>query len=112
MPSLQLTVEEDAMLGGRDGDGVALAMRVIVGQARISDAPRLVEITSAHVDSCLYHGQVSLDFAYRLVSSGARVRVPTTLNVGSIDLIHPALVRDQELASAGRELMAAYVELG
>ena len=100
------------MLGGRDGDGVALAMRVIIGQARISDAPRLVEITSAHVDSCLYHGQVSLDFAHRLVELGARVRVPTTLNVGSMDLIHPALVRDQELAAAGRELMAAYVELG
>lgn len=100
------------MLGGRDGDGVALAMRVIIGQARISDAPRLVEITSAHVDSCLYHGQVSLDFAHRLVELGARVRVPTTLNVGSTDLIHPILVRDQELAAAGRELMSAYVELG
>ncbi|WP_410788196.1 aconitase X [Kribbella sp. C-35] len=112
MPTLYLTADEEAMLGGRDGGGVALAMRVIVGQARISDAPRLVEITSAHVDSCLYHGQVSLDFAHRLVDLGARVRVPTTLNVGSTDLIHPGLVRDQELAAAGRELMAAYVELG
>ncbi|MFF0345296.1 aconitase X [Kribbella sp. NPDC004875] len=112
MQSLHLTVEEQAMLRGRDGDGVALAMRVIVGQARISEAPRLVEITSAHVDSCLYHGQVSLDFAQRLVESGATVRVPTTLNVGSMDLIHPGLVRDQELAAAGRELMAAYVALG
>ncbi|TDW75419.1 aconitase X [Kribbella pratensis] len=112
MQTLHLTAEEEAMLGGRDGDGVALAMRVIIGQARISDAPRLVEITSAHVDSCLYHGQVSLDFAHRLVELGARVRVPTTLNVGSTDLIHPILVRDQELAAAGRELMSAYVELG
>ena len=112
MPTLHLTADEEAMLGGRDGDGVALAMRVIVGQARISDAPRLVEITSAHVDSCLYHGQVSLDFAHRLVDLGARVRVPTTLNVGSTDLVHPELVRDHELAAAGRELMAAYVDLG
>lgn len=112
MPTLRLTADEGAMLGGRDGEGVALAMRVIVGQARISDAPRLVEITSAHVDSCLYHGQVSLDFAHRLVDLGARVRVPTTLNVGSTDLIHPGLVRDHELAAAGRELMAAYLELG
>ena len=100
------------MLGGRHGDGVALAMRVVVGQARISGAPRLVEISSAHVDSCLYHGQVSLDFAHRLAGLHAKVRVPTTLNVGSTDLIHPTLVRDQELAAAGRELMAAYVDLG
>src|SRR6185312_16307441 len=107
MQTLRLTAEEEGMLGGQDGDGVALAMRVIVSLARIADVPRLVEITSAHVDSCLYHGQVSLDFAHRLVDLGARVRVPTTLNVGSMDLIHPALVRDQELAAAGRELMAA-----
>ncbi|TCC23488.1 aconitase X [Kribbella speibonae] len=112
MQTLHLTADEEAMLGGQDGEGVALAMRVIVGQARISDAPRLVEITSAHVDSCLYHGQVSLDFAHRLVDLGARVRVPTTLNVGSTDLIHPGLVRDHELAAAGRELMTAYVDLG
>ena len=112
MQSLHLTAGEEAMLGGRDGDGVALAMRVIVGQARISEASRLVEITSAHVDSCLYHGQVSLDFAHRLVELGAKVRVPTTLNVGSMDLLHPGLVRDRELAFAGRELMSTYVELG
>jgi predicted aconitase len=110
--SLHLTAEEEAMLGGRDGNGVALAMRVLAGQARISAAARLVEITSAHVDSCLYHGQVSLDFVHRLVDLGARVRVPTTLNVGSMDLIHPGLVRDSALAGAGRELMTAYVGLG
>ena len=100
------------MLGGQEGDGVALAMRVIVSLAEISEAPRLVEITSAHVDSCLYHGQVSLDFAHRLVDLGAKVRVPTTLNVGSLDLLHPELVRDRDLADAGRELMSAYVALG
>jgi predicted aconitase len=114
---LHLTAEEEAMLGGQDGDGVALALRVIAGLARIEGAPRLVEITSAHVDSCLYHGQVSLDFAHRLVSLGAKVRVPTTLNVGSMDLLHPGLVRtatdaEREIATRGRELMAAYVDLG
>ena len=71
MDNLRLTAEEERMLGGQDGDGVALAMRVIVSLARIDGAPRLVEITSAHVDSCLYHGQVSLDFA-RNWSSAAR----------------------------------------
>jgi predicted aconitase len=112
MQSLHLTAEEERMLGGQDGEGVALAMRVVVGQSSVVDAPRLVEVTSAHVDSCLYHGQVSLDFAYRLASLGARVRVPATLNVGSMDLLHPGLVRDRKLAEAGPELMAAYVALG
>jgi predicted aconitase len=115
--NLRLTAEEEGMLGGRDGAGVALAMRVIVGLARIAEAPRLVEITSAHVDSCLYHGQVSLDFAHRLVDLGAAVRVPTTLNVGSMDLLHPGLIRtstsaERRIAVGGRELMSAYVALG
>ncbi|MGW6277805.1 aconitase X [Kribbella sp. NPDC055071] len=110
MQSLQLTAEEERMLNGQDG--VALAMRVVVSMATSSEATRLVQITSAHVDSCLYHGQVSLDFAHRLVDLGAKVRVPTTLNVGSLDLLHPELVRDRELAEAGRELMSAYVALG
>ncbi|WP_433167591.1 aconitase X [Kribbella sp. CA-247076] len=117
MNNLHLTAEEERLLGGQDGDGVALAMRVIVSLARLERAPRLVEITSAHVDSCLYHGQVSLDFAGKLVSLGAQVRVPTTLNVGSMDLLHPGLVRtttdaEREVAARGRQLMAAYVDLG
>ncbi|MEV0284940.1 MULTISPECIES: aconitase X catalytic domain-containing protein [unclassified Kribbella] len=117
MDNLRLTAEDEGMLGGQEGGGVALAMRVVVGLARIEGAPRLVEITSAHVDSCLYHGQVSLDFAHKLVGLGAQVRVPTTLNVGSMDLLHPGLVRtgteaERETALRGRELMSAYVDLG
>lgn len=115
--NLALTAEEERMLAGAYGEGVALAMRVIVGLGRISGAPRLVEITSAHVDSCLYHGRVSLDFADRLVGLGASVRVPTTLNVGSVDLLHPGLVRSEtaqqrQTLAGGRRLMSAYLELG
>lgn len=114
---LVLTSDEERMLHGADGDGVALAMRVVVGLSRAVGASRLVEITSAHVDSCLYHGRVSLDFANRLVELGASVRVPTTLNVGSMDLLHPGLVRtktdtEREVSLKGRQLMSAYLALG
>jgi predicted aconitase len=81
--------------------------------AALSGADRLIPITSAHVDGCLYHGQVSLDFARKLVAGAGRVRVPTTLNVGSVDLLHPELFRGSAaLAHAGRELMRLYEELG
>ena len=41
------------------------------------------------------------------------MRVPTTLNVGSMDLIHPELFRGPPaLAAAGRELMEAHEALG
>ncbi len=105
------------MLHGGHGEGVAMAMRVVVGLADVRGASRLVEVSSAHVDGCLYHGRVGLDFARRLVDLGARVTIPTTLNVGSMDLLHPDLVRDdtpeqREVRTEGRALMDAYVELG
>jgi predicted aconitase len=41
------------------------------------------------------------------------VRVPTTLNVGSVDLIHPELFRgDAQIARDGARLMRAHEELG
>ena len=39
--------------------------------------------------------------------------MPTTLNVGSLDLIHPELYRGQaETATAAKRLMEAHLELG
>lgn len=115
--ALTLTAVEQAMLDGAQGPGVAMAMRVVTGLGRVRGATRLVEIASAHIDGCLYHGWVGLDFAERLRDLGARVVVPTTLNVGSLDLLHPGLVRgdtaeQREVRTAGRALMDAYVALG
>ena len=110
---LTLTATEQAMLDGSGGPAVAMAMRIITGLATAVDAPRLRAVDSAHIDSCLYHGQAGLDFAKRLVELGGRVAVPSTLNVGSLDLIHPDLVRADTATSApARELMDAYLALG
>ncbi|SAK52933.1 aconitase subunit 1 [Caballeronia temeraria] len=101
------------MLDGDLGDGLALAMRIVAATARVMDAESLIDISCAHIDGCLYHGAASLDFVERFVASGAKVAVPTTLNVGSLDLIHPELFRgDAHVASAGKRLMQAHVELG
>ncbi|HET9860593.1 MAG TPA: aconitase X catalytic domain-containing protein [Nocardioidaceae bacterium] len=110
---LALTADEQSMLDGDRGPAVAMAMRLVTGVARANGAVRLLPIESVHVDGCLYHGRAGLDFAERLVELGGRVAVRTTLNVGSLDLLHPGLVRAGDgLASAGRRLMDAYVALG
>jgi predicted aconitase len=102
-----------ALLRGERGEGAAFAMRLVVRMAEIQGAPRLRGVTNAHVDSCLYHGRAGLDFAERLLAGGASVAVPTTLNVGSLDLLHPELVRlDDETAAAAKRLMDAYVAMG
>jgi predicted aconitase len=111
--ALQLNAADRAMLAGEQGEAAALAMRILARAAAVMGARELIDVTRAHIDGCLYHGQASLDFVDRLLAAGGRVRIPTTLNVGSMDLIHPELFRgDAALASAGKRLMEAHLALG
>lgn len=101
------------LLSGAEGEAARMAMEIVAAMAEAAGAERLVDIASGHIDGGLYHGQVSLDFAERLVAGEARVRVPTTLNVGSLDLLHPELYRgDPATGEAGRRLMELYVAMG
>ena len=114
---LKLTAQEQAMLSGDQGPAIALAMRLITRLARIKSANALIDIDSVHVDGCLFYGQAGLDYAQKLVNLGAKVVVPTTVNVGKVDLLHPQLVRqdtpkEKFMAQGGRDLMQAYVDLG
>jgi predicted aconitase len=108
-----LSDRDRALLGGDRGPGAAFAMRLVVLAAEALDADRLLDIRGAHVDSCLYHGQATLDFVERIAAGGTQVAVPTTLNVGGLDLLHPELWRGgPAAASDGRRLMEAYRALG
>ncbi|KWB98482.1 aconitase X [Burkholderia ubonensis] len=110
---LQLSDRDQAMLHGDFGEGVARAMRIVSRTAEVMSAPHLIDITSAHIDGCLYHGRTSLDFVEYFVATGAKVAVPTTLNVGSLDLIHPELYHgDRAIQRDARRLMDAHLQLG
>lgn len=111
--TLALTAEDHALLDGAQGEAAAFAMRLLVRFAEAVQADRMIDAESAHIDGCLYHGGVSLDFVEHLLRLGGRVRVPTTLNVGSVDLIHPELFRGGDgLRADGTRLMKAHEELG
>ena len=111
--TLSLTTEDRALLSGSDGEATALAMRILVSAAELLRARSLVQITSAHIDGCLYHGDGGVEFAETLVAAGGQVAVPTTLNVGALDLLHPDSVRvDQSKTSMARRQMDAYVSMG
>jgi predicted aconitase len=113
VPHLELTPDDRAMLGGGEGEARRLAMRLLVAIGETQGAPCLIDITGAHIDGCLFHGQAGLDFAERLAASGDQVRVPTTLNVSSLDLLHPDRYRgDPETAALARRLMDAHVAMG
>jgi predicted aconitase len=113
MPAVRLSALDEDMARGGAGPAAAFAMALVARFAEAVSAPHLIDISGAHVDGCLYHGQVSLDFVERLAADGGKVRVPTTLNVGSMDLLHPELVHGPEAQrQAGRRLMEAHLALG
>src|SRR5690242_20427966 len=91
--TLTLSELDRQLLEGAHGEAARFTIRLLVRFAESIGAERFIDAEAAHIDGCLYLGQVSLDFVEHLVRLGGRVRVPTTLNVGSIDLIHPELFR-------------------
>ncbi len=111
--TLHLTTEDQALLAGDHGEAVSLAMRILVSAAELLSAQALIRVTSAHIDGCLYHGDGGVEFAEKLVAAGGQVAVPTTLNVGALDLLHPDTVRADPLKAAmARRQMDAYVSMG
>jgi predicted aconitase len=65
-----------------------MAMSILVEMAKVYGAAELMDITAAHIDSSIYIGEAGLEFAERLASLGARVAVPSTLNVSGLDEHH------------------------
>src|SRR5262245_65302094 len=82
---LDLSASDQAMLDGDRGPAAQLAMSILVRMAPVYGAMTLMDITQAHIDSTLYLGDATLEFAERLATLGARVAVPTTLNVSGVD---------------------------
>lgn len=110
---MDLTDYDEALLAGESGLASRTAMELVVAAGESINAPGLLDIARAHIDSCLYHGLAGLDFAERLASEGGSVVVPTTLNVSSLDLLHPSLVRgDSHDAERSRAQMQAYESMG
>lgn len=110
---MKLTAEEQAWYSGEAGPAVAMAVRILVDMGRVLGADRLLPVTSAHIDGCLYHGDSGVHFAETLARGGGKVRVPTTLNVGAINLLQPEMIQLQgETREMAQRLMRAYVEMG
>lgn len=81
--------------------------------AEVYGADYLLDITSAHIDGVLYHGVSGLEFVQKLVEADGQVVVPTTLNVGALDLMHPEMFQGTaQVADLARQTMLGYEKLG
>ena len=86
--TLSLNDKDQAMLRGDHGPATKMAMSILVRMAEVADAKELLDIVGAHIDSTVYIGDAGLEFAERLAGLGAKVCVPTTLNVSGLDEHH------------------------
>jgi len=84
--SVKLSRQDNEFLDGRRGKAGRMAMRIVVRMAEVADAPELMDISQAHIDGCGLLSDAGLEFAETLAAGGGRVSVPTTLNMGPLDL--------------------------
>jgi predicted aconitase len=101
------------MLDGSHGPAAQLAMSIVVRMADVYGASALMDVSQAHIDSTIYLGDATLEFAERLASLGARVAVPTSLNVSGVDECgwKDWAVSPEWAAKAARQMLA-YEQMG
>lgn len=84
---MHVTDEERQILDGAFGEPQRIALSVLVKLGEAYGADRMVEIVSAHVVGSSYQiaGEAGIEIYSQLVEQGARVKVRTTSDPGSID---------------------------
>ncbi|MGB3812777.1 MAG: aconitase X [Shinella sp.] len=111
--ALDLTGDDRAMLEGRDGVAVQLAMRITAAMAAQQGASKLTDVVQGHIDGCIYASPANLTFAEKMADMGAKVRVPTTMNAISVDRANwekQGVPRD--FGDPAARLADAYVRMG
>jgi len=111
--SVTLSAADRSFLEGEQGEAGRMAMSILVRMADVFRVDKMMDITRAHVDSPIYMGIATMEYAEKLASMGARVRVPSTLNVSGVDEHgwEEWSVPPDVAANAARQ-MKAYVSMG
>lgn len=88
--SIELTELDRALLDGQHGKAAQVAMQIVLRMAELQGAHRLVDVTQAHIDGCIYTGPASLRFAEQLVQWGQKygcrppsIQFPSTSAAGA-----------------------------
>ena len=110
---MKLSEYDRALLGGERGPAGRMAMSILARMGEIQGAAEMLDISQAHIDSSIYMGEAGLEFAERLAGWGAKVAVPSSLNVSGLDECHwrewPV---PEDWASKAQRQMLAYHSMG
>lgn len=110
---INLSEFDHSLLAGNHGRAAQIALRVTLRIATIQGATRLIDVTQAHIDGCVYTGPASLIFAEQLCEWNATVRIPSTMNSIAVDKRRwRAQGLDPALGEPASLLGDAYVKMG
>jgi predicted aconitase len=84
--AVKLSTRDEQLLHGQYGEAARMAMRILVRMAQAQDAPEMMDVSQAHIDGCGLLSETGLGFAETLAAKGGKVSIPTTLNMGPLDL--------------------------
>lgn len=84
---MKLNDEQKAMLNGEMGEGKRVAMEMLYAIGNVYGAENLIPIKSAHCAglSLKSHGIAGMKWVEDMAAKGAKVVVPTTMNVVGVD---------------------------
>lgn len=103
----------DAERALQDDPTTATAMAILCDMAALQGASRLIPVTQAHIDGCINACAANLRFAEAMAATGARVRVPTTMNAISVDRANWTTQGvPPDFGRAASALADAYVRMG
>ena len=111
--SPKLSSRDREMLDGSIGEAARMAMSILVKTAEVEGAEEMMDVTRAHIDGSVYMGESTMEFAETFARLGGRVRIPTTMNIGSIEECgwRSWPVPEDFAEKAGRT-MRAYLQMG
>jgi len=111
---MDLTREEEAGLDGKYGEATSIAYNILWSVGQLTEAKRLIDISSAHVSGVAYNtiGDAGLKFLSSISESG-KFSVHTTVNPTGMDLNQwKKLGIDPGYAEKQQTIVAAYLKLG
>jgi len=101
------------MLDGARGEAAAMALSIVVRMAEVTGAAELMDVTAAHIDGCGLLSEAGLEFAETFAARGGRVVIPTTLNMGPLDLANwRQFGVDEDFAAKAIRQARAYESMG
>ncbi|NQT82171.1 aconitase X catalytic domain-containing protein [bacterium] len=111
--AVKLSKSDKQMLGCQQGKATRTAIRILMRMAEVTGATEMMDVSQGHIDGCGLLSDAGLEFAETLAANGGKVSIPTTLNMGPLDLQNwKQFGVGEEFAAKAIRQAKAYVDMG